>query len=154
MGVYGKGSVGGAQVILEQAQASFAAERIAQLPIAWETVAAALNTAIEINGWRVEAGERFLRHGTVMVEVTAACESQGMFGAYDPNATDGRQAPQIGRAFILDELVREYDRNAEVGKMFDAGTAHRDRLLIGDDEQISWEEFASLFPAIEFAHES
>jgi hypothetical protein len=151
MGVYGKGSVGGAHVIPEQAQASFAADKIVHFPIAWETVAAALNTAIEINGWRVEAGERFLRHGTVMVEVT---ESQGMFGAYDPNATDGRQAPQIGRAFILDELVREYDQNAAVGKMFDAGTAHRNRLLIGNDGQLSWEEFAALFPAIEFADES
>lgn len=154
MGVYGKGSVGGAQAILEQAQASLAADKIVQRPIAWETVAARHDAAIEINGWRVEAGERYLRHGTLMVEVTAEGESQGMFGAYDAHATDGRQSPQIGRAFILDELVREYDQSAEVGKMFDAGTAHENRLLIGNAGQLSREDFASLFPSIELVNES
>lgn len=146
MGVYGKGNVSGVEEVFAPSHASMEAENVRLLPIAWEAVADAPDETIEVGGWRVEAGEKHLRYGTIMVEITADGETRGMFAPYDASATDGRATLARGHVFILDETVREYDKTAKHGKMFDAGTAYRERLLVGGGGQPPWEEFERAMP--------
>lgn len=147
MGVYGKGSVGKAEKAVEPQQAIAEGQGVQRLPIAWACVTDAMEEAIEVVGWRVEGGEKHLRYGTIMVEITTG-ESQGKFAPFDPQADDGREKLEVGKVFILDATVREYDQTAKNGVMFDTGVVYKERLLVGSSGQPSWLDLEAALPEL------
>lgn len=53
----------------------------------------------------VQPGNKFLRYGQIICEVTAEVADKGYYGPYDPDATDGRQTLTPGKCFFLNETV-------------------------------------------------
>lgn len=106
-----------------------------------------------------------LTGGTVTVTQTTAGTTGGMFGPYDPGASDGRQTLTRGECFILDFTVTQYDsgtpgispENTQIGGVFDAGLVWKDRILqAGAGSHTlaagpTLAEFLSAFPMIRFA---
>ena len=121
--------------------------------IDWSTVAPAaadvtLDTYVEI-----PSGQRGLRYGTVIAEITAT----GLYGPYDDGASDGRQTLTRGACYILDQTVLELGSIAGIpGRatnhpaVIEGGLVWRDRLVIGGDGP-SQSDFNAAFPRIRFA---
>jgi hypothetical protein len=74
---------------------------------------------------------------TIGASLTAATNNQGMFGPYDPAATDGRQNLNKGDLYVLDETVLQYGlagsvlsaQNDQVGCAIEGGLIWIDRVL-------------------------
>lgn len=95
---------------------------------------------------------------------TTAGVSGGLYGPYDPAATDGRQNRARGDAFILNETVLQ---NPAVGwgapdtdhpAVFDGGTVWKQRILATNGvaslaNGMTFAEFEALFPRISYAAE-
>jgi hypothetical protein len=105
--------------------------KVAGATIAWGTVAAVAGADLE---WRdgviVPIGEKGLRYGQVMVEITAVGPTQGHYGPFDPAAADGRQTLARGRTFVLYRSVveREIGSNHR-GGLLEAGRVYRERII-------------------------
>jgi hypothetical protein len=105
--------------------------KVAGATIEWATVAAVAGADVV---WRnnvvVPLGEKGLRYGQVMVEITAAGPAQGHYGPYDPAAADGRQTLGKGRTFILYRTLLERTIGSNhIGGLLEAGLVFRDRLI-------------------------
>jgi hypothetical protein len=78
-----------------------------------------------------------LTGGTVTVALTTAGLSDGLFGPYDPAASDGRQTLTRGECYIADATILQYDsgsailsaQNDQVGMMLEGGLVWLDRII-------------------------
>lgn len=74
---------------------------------------------------------------TIGASLTAATNTQGLFGPYDPAASDGRQLLNRGDCYVLDETVLQYGlagstlsaQNDQVGCAIEGGLIWIDRIL-------------------------
>ncbi len=115
--------------------------------IDWGLIPAATENTSFNDGREVKVGEKCLRYGTVLVRITAEVPSKNMFALYDRNATDGRQQLGRGDSYILDETICESDSHSNP-RLFDGGSAWKARLLVGGNNQPSWDEFYATFPRV------
>lgn len=99
------------------------------LTIDWDTVTAApADVALE-DGVQIASGDKYLRYGQVVVEITAT----GKYGPYDSGASDGREiAPIKGKTFLINETVQESDNDSNHPGGLEAGRVWRDRLMVVD----------------------
>lgn len=78
------------------------------MSIDWTTVAAlgSDNSVTTINDeyFYAKAGQKVLRYGQVMCEITAT----GLYGPFDPTASDGRQLLKKGHCYLLDSTIFEF----------------------------------------------
>src|SRR3982751_4524165 len=79
--------------------------KVGGVTIAWGTVPAQGAPVEWRDGLQVAAGEKGLRYGQVLVEITAAGPTLGQYGPFDPAAADGRQTLGRGRTFILPDTL-------------------------------------------------
>lgn len=78
-----------------------------------------------------------LTGGTVTNTLTTAGLSAGLFGPYDPAASDGRQTLTRGECYIADESILQYDtgtplisaQNDQTGRMLEGGLVWLDRII-------------------------
>jgi hypothetical protein len=137
MGSYGRtelGSIGGG----DSKRVSFAPEGIRRIPIDWSTVP------------KNESGDRCLRYGTILIPI-AKKDSRGlMVGPYDQNASDGRQIVSRSQAFILNQTVCESQQDDALVEMFDKGDVYRPHLLVGGENQPTWDDFNIAFTGIRY----
>lgn len=74
---------------------------------------------------------------TIGASLTAATNTQGFYGPYDPAATDGRQLLNKGDCYLLDETILQYGiagsglsaANDQIGSVMDGGIIWIDRVL-------------------------
>lgn len=74
---------------------------------------------------------------TIGASLTAATNTQGYFGPYDPAASDGRQLLNKGDCFVLDETLLQYNAgtaaltsaNDHTGSLIDGGWIWIDRII-------------------------
>jgi hypothetical protein len=137
MGGYGRielGSIGGG----DSKRVSFAPEGIRRIPIDWNTVP------------KNESGERCLRYGTILIPI-AERDARGLLaGPYDPNASDGRQIISPSEAYILNQTVCESEQRDTPVEMFQRGDAYKPNLLVGGENQPTWEDFYNAFPLLSY----
>lgn len=78
-----------------------------------------------------------LTGGTVTVAQTTVGASAGLFGPYDPAASDGRQTLTRGECYIADETILQYDsgtamisaQNDQTGRVIEGGLVFLDRII-------------------------
>jgi len=104
--------------------------KVAGITIAWGTVAAVSGSNVTVaDGVVIPVGEKYLRYGQVMVEITAAGATQGMYGPYDPAATDGRQTLARGRVYLVPTVQLEREVASNHCGVMDGGRVYKERLL-------------------------
>lgn len=101
-------------------------------------------------------------HSVTPATSAAGTTSSGMYGPYDPAATDGRQTLARGSAYILDEIYvvnpsgsRMPSSNEIIGGVFEGGDVWRERLLITTGVHSlaagpTVAEFETVFPRISY----
>jgi hypothetical protein len=67
--------------------------------------------------------------GVTMATTTDGGPQGGMYGPYDPAATDGRQTLTKGRVFVVNETIRELDHASNHPPVIDGGRVFKSRLL-------------------------
>src|SRR5262245_21626685 len=124
--------------------------------IDWTTVTAATSDTELADGTVIPSGQRGLRYGQVLCEITSG-GSDGMFGPYDSGASDGRQTLTRGSCYILDETVLE---RGQLGltttatshpAVLEGGLVWKARLLVGTTGHPSLNAFETAFPRIRYA---
>lgn len=88
----------------------------------WATVAAATADTTTTDQTLVRAGQKFLRFGQVICLITAS----GMFGPFDPAASDGRQSLGRGKTYIVNETTL-----MDIGTFIPAGASDHPPALEG-----------------------
>jgi hypothetical protein len=137
MGGYGRtelGSIGGG----DSTRVSLAPEGVRRIPIDWRTVP------------KNESGDRCLRYGTILIPLAEKDERGLLVGPYDPNTSDGRQRVSRSQAFILNQTVCESEQGDAPVEMFESGTVYKPHLLVGGENQPSWDDFNMAFTGIRF----
>jgi hypothetical protein len=88
------------------------------------------------------------------VVTTAGGALGGMYGPYDPAATDGRQTLTKGRVFVVNETIRELDHASNHPPVIDGGRVFKSRLLatIGTHSLAAGPTFAELEAVISFRY--
>ena len=137
MGSYGRTEFGGSRND-DSKRVSFAPEGIRRIPIDWSTVA------------QNESGDRCLRYGTIIIPIAKRDERGLMAGPYDPNATDGRQVVSRSQAFILNQTVCESEQGDAPVEMFERGDVYKPHLLVGGENQPTWDDFNMAFTGIQY----
>lgn len=117
--------------------------------IDWNLIPAVSEDTTFYDNVEVKAGEKCLRYGNVLIRITSEGTSKNMFAIYDPEATDGRQRLERNNTFILDETICESDSDTNP-QLFDKGSVFKERLLVGGDNQPTWEDFNRAFPQVSF----
>jgi hypothetical protein len=85
------------------------------------------------DGTTVAAGQAYLRYGQFMARITAS----GLYGPYDPAATDGRQTPTRGAFGFLNQTWLDVpagqffamDQGTTHPPLYEGGRCWRERLL-------------------------
>ena len=110
-----------------------AQEKVGGITVDWASVAAAIAAATLTDQTPVAIGEKVLRFGQIVCEITAS----GKYGPYDPAATDGRQTFARGKCWILNRTVKENGFGAVINtsptdhpQVFDGGTVWKPRLIM------------------------
>jgi hypothetical protein len=106
--------------------------KVAGVTIEWPTVPVVAGTdVIWRDGVIVPVGERGLRYGQILQEITAVGPAQGHYGPYDPAAVDGRGTPPArGRTFILFRTLLERQLGSNhTGGLLEGGRVYRERLI-------------------------
>jgi hypothetical protein len=100
--------------------------------IDWSTVAAVSGSPVTTNDQlTIPVGQKFLRYGQFMVQITAT----GLYGPYDPGASDGREAPVIGKCGVLNQTILETGvlnittRDTAYRNLITGGKVWYDRLI-------------------------
>jgi hypothetical protein len=90
----------------------------------WSTVAAVSGSAVTLAAEQITIpiGQKFLQLGQLMCEITAT----GLYGPYDPAASDGRQTPARGKCGLMNMTVLQ---NGVLG--ITAANTDNGNLLIG-----------------------
>ena len=139
---------------LEDAQ-----EKVGGIAVDWGSVAAAGAAAVLTDQTPVAIGEKVLRFGQILCEITAT----GKYGPFDPAANDGRQNLLRGKCWILNRTVKENGFGANINiavtdhpQVFDGGTVWKPRLIItGGTHSLAAgptvAEFEAAFPRIAYA---
>lgn len=133
--------------------------------IDWTTVAAT-GTAVTTlgDGSTVAPATKYLRYGQPITKITdTSSASVGMFGPYNPSATDGRQTLTKGEVFLLDETVLQYGiagstmtgENTQIGGAVEGGLVWYDRMLAtsgtgGLSTGIALTNLATVMPALRY----
>ena len=112
----------------------------------------------------VEAGEKFIRYGTVLARVTAASAGTialdanivgkfvpllggGAAGDYTSYNGDATMAVSIaeGDVFVANRSVHEYDVVSDYAEMIDGGRVYKRRLLVDDygDGVVTYPDYAA-----------
>jgi hypothetical protein len=94
--------------------------------IDWSTVTAVSGDTTLSDGTVVKDGDKYLRYGQVICQITAS----GKFGPYDAAtpATDGRQTLTNGDCYIIDETVVMSDPKSDYPIAIDGGRVFADRI--------------------------
>lgn len=107
--------------------------KVGGITLDWTTITAAVGVSTLPDQTPVAVGEKVLRFGQVVCEITAS----GKYGPYDPAAGDGRQTLARGKCFIVNRTVKENGFGASINnaatdhpQVFDGGTAWKPRLLM------------------------
>lgn len=95
--------------------------------IDWSLIAAVTGSDVVLDdGVTIKIGEKYLRYGQVICQVTAG----GKYGPYDFAAADGRQTPANGTTFVLNSTVKENDRASDhAGVAIYGGPVWKARLI-------------------------
>ena len=110
--------------------------------IDWNIVPAATTDMVVPENIQIKAGEKFVRHGSMLCRIMEG-DSKGMFGSYDPNATDGRQRISRGEVFILNRTVRQSQQDRV--ELFADGEVWVARLNIEEGKPPSLADFHKAF---------
>lgn len=115
----------------------------------WSLVSAVNADTTLDDGTVVRAGDKYLRFGQVLTQVTAG----GKYGPADTSASDGRQlvdATVRGKSFILDETVVYSEPGSDHPAVFDGGRVFKGRILYGGSNQPTEANIETMFPGITF----
>lgn len=113
--------------------------KVGGITVDWAMVVAAVAAGALADQTPVAIGDKTLRFGQVMCEITSVVNGSkvGFYGPYDPAATDGRQTLTRGKCFVVNRTVKENGYGAAINtaptdhpQVFDGGTVWRARLLI------------------------
>jgi hypothetical protein len=138
MGGYGRnelGSIGGG----DSTRVSLAPEGVRHIPIDWSTVS------------ENESGDRCLRYGTILIPIAKRDERGLLAGPYDQNASDARQIVSRSQAFILNQTVCESEQGDTPVEMFEHGIVYKPHLLVGGENQPTWDDFNMAFTGIRYS---
>ena len=117
--------------------------------IDWSTVTAvSVDTTLD-DGTIVKNGDKYLRYGTVLAQITAG----GKYGECLTNLTDGRQTVTNavrGRAFILNETIVYSQPGSDQAAVFDGGRVFKGRLVMDGSNQPTEANIETMFPDITF----
>lgn len=96
---------------------------------------------------------------TTHATTTGGSATGGMYGPYDPAASDGRQTLSRGFCFLLNRTVREHDRQSDHPPALYGGLVYRDRILAttGTHSLAAGPTFTNLeaaFPRLAYVAES
>lgn len=92
----------------------------------WSTVAAVAGSDVTLlDGVTVKVGEKYLRYGQVITQITAS----GKYGPFDPAAVDGRQTLTRDKAFVLNTTQKEDDLASDHPEAMFGGTAYQGRII-------------------------
>lgn len=115
----------------------------------WTTVTAvSVDTTLD-DGTIVKAGDKYLRYGTVLGQITAG----GKYGECLTNVSDGRETVTNavrGRAFILNETVVKSQPGSDHPAVFDGGRVFKGRLVMNGSNQPTEANIETMFPDITF----
>jgi hypothetical protein len=104
--------------------------KVAGITVAWGTVAAVAGADVTVpDSIIIKVGEKYLRHGQVMVEITAVGTTQGQYGPFDPAATDGRQTLGRGRTFLMPTSQLEREVASNYCGVLEGGRVYKERLI-------------------------
>jgi hypothetical protein len=96
------------------------------MTVDWSTVAAVAGSDVTLEeGFVIRIGDKYLRHGQVMCEITAS----GKYGPHDPAASDGRQTLTRSKCFLVERAVRESDRMSLLVAGLEGGRVYIGRVL-------------------------
>lgn len=137
MGSYGRTEFGNSRSD-DSKRVSFAPEGIRRIPVDWSTVPPN------------ESGDRCLRYGTILIPIAKRDERGLMVGPYDLDATDGRQIVSRSQAFILNQTVCESEQGDAPVEMFERGDVYKPHLLVGGENQPTWDDFNMAFTGIQY----
>ena len=115
----------------------------------WSTVTAVSSDTTLDDGTVVKSGDKYLRYGTVLTQITAG----GKYGECLTNLSDGRQtvtAAVRGAAFILNETVVQSEPGSDHPAVFDGGRVYKGRLVYGGSNQPTEANIETMFPGITF----
>jgi hypothetical protein len=86
----------------------------------WATVDAIAGSDVTyLDGVVVKVGEKAVRYGTVLTKITAT----GLYGVYDPAATDGRQTLARDNVYVVNETTSNHP------PVLYGGLCYRDRII-------------------------
>lgn len=101
----------------------------AGVSVDWSVVTAVAGADVTyLDGITVKVGEKALRYGQVLSQITAS----GKFGPHDPAAVDGRQnigAAFIGSTYIVNETIREDMPASEHPPVLEGGLVYLSRII-------------------------
>jgi len=123
--------------------------KAAGITLDWTTVTAVSVDTTLSDGTVVKAGDKYIRYGTVLSQITAS----GKYGPADTSVSDGRQlvdATVRGRSFILDETVVYSEPGSDHPAVFDGGRVFKGRIVYGGANQPTEANIETMFPAITF----
>lgn len=133
--------------------------KVGGITLDWSTFTAAPADAVLAGQQPVKAGDKVVRFGQVLCEITAS----GKYGPYDPEASDGRQTLTRGKCFVANRTTFENGYGVTLNngvtdhpQVFDGGTAWKPRLIITTGTQTlaagpTIAEFEAAFPRIAYA---
>jgi hypothetical protein len=127
-------------------------QKAAGITLDWATVTAVTVATTLPDGTVVNAGDSYIRYGTVLNKITAS----GKYGPVDTSASDGRHLVTNavrGDSFILDETVVMSQGGSDHPKVFDGGLVFKGRLLIGGTNQPTEANIETMFPDITFVND-
>lgn len=115
----------------------------------WSTVTAvSVDTTLD-DGTIVKSGDKYLRYGTVLGQITAG----GKYGECLTNLSDGRETVTNavrGKAFILNETVVYSEPGSDHPAVFDGGRVFKGRLVMNGSNQPTEANIETMFPGITF----
>lgn len=115
----------------------------------WSTVTAVTEDTTLDDGTIVKNGDKYLRYGTVLTQITAG----GKYGECLTNLSDGRETVTNavrGRAFILNETVVYSQPGSDHPAVFDGGRVFKGRLKMNGSNQPTEANIETMFPDITF----
>lgn len=143
---------------------NFSEAKVGGITIDWALVAAVAGAPVEVqDGLTVQIGNKYLRYGQIMCEVTAVGANKGYYGPYNPAAADGREVLTPGKCFFLNETVVKdalpgvpfNTVESDIIGVWDMGRVYIERILHSGVAAHSLaagptlEEFTAAFPRVQ-----
>lgn len=107
--------------------------KVAGVRLAWGAIPAVAAARVFKDADTVDAGEKFVRYGTIICRITAATDATevGKFMPYMALPGGGRTlSTEEGDVFLVNRSVRENDVLSDHAEALDGGRMYKRRLLV------------------------